>query len=221
MTLLVMGGVLLVKRSRKIKKHRQRNIRDTMEILYQGNVSQKSHFDGEQQLHLANCYQRQSMTEYVADTARIGLFDMQQGATIYDEVFLSPSNSSRSHSNTQLHSEQDGANGSEVTSNPIYDVIQQQKHQVPLVASVISHSHSNTRQHAQQDDANRAEKTSDPTYDVIQVQKPQFSFSASIFPQSHSNIQQRAQPNVASGVEITSNPAYGVLQQQKYPSSLH
>ena len=161
------------------------------------------------------------MTVCVTDTARLGLSDVQQGATIYDEVLHSPSNSSRSYSNTQQHLQQDATNVSEVTSNPIYDVIQQQKQQVSLVASVISHSRSNTWQHAQQNGANGAEIASDPTYDVIQVQKPQFPPLAYIIPHSHSNIHQRAQPAGANGVEITSNPAYGVLLQQKHPSSLH
>ena len=61
--LLVVGVVLLVKLRRKSNKQQLQTVRDTELIHYQGNVTEKFHVDGEQQLHMANCHQQQSLTD--------------------------------------------------------------------------------------------------------------------------------------------------------------
>ena len=73
---LVVGVVLLVKRSNKTNKKLQQSICNTKVIPYQGNATQEFHFDGEQQLHLANSHPQQGLnhttkTENVAYTTHI------------------------------------------------------------------------------------------------------------------------------------------------------
>ena len=58
-----------------------------------------------------------TMAQNLAYTANIFCSDVQQDATICEnEVPLSASNVSRSHSNTQQHTQQDGANAVQMTS---------------------------------------------------------------------------------------------------------
>ena len=132
--LLVVGVVLLVKRRNKTNKQLQQNFPDTQIKQTQKHIAQISHFNNNQQPNMAKSPQEQSlcattMTQNLAYTAHIFRSDDHPTDTGYEyAVPLPTSNVSWLCSNTQPRSHQDGVHDAEITSNPAYGVVYQQKH---------------------------------------------------------------------------------------------